>query len=179
MRSLRATIWTRVFAPPRGELPVRHSSSHIAYWSTHFLIHTVKSHDLNTNGKVEILKIITQWYCIVLYYSLLYWMGGHCHPMHWDLSDLLCSPNLGIRTWLCRLDFAQRPIFSGLRFFNEPEISDSGPLKSLPEDLCSGFLRPKKSIDLSRIWTREPWISRRARYPETTEGDESHIKGRL
>ena len=27
----------------------------------------------------------------------------------------------------CRLNYAQRPIFSGLRFFNEPEISDSGP----------------------------------------------------
>ena len=38
------------------------------------------------------------------------------------------------------------PIFSDLSFFNEPEISDSGPpsLKSLAEDLCSGFLRPEK-----------------------------------
>jgi hypothetical protein len=37
-------------------------------------------------------------------------------------------PNLGItRTSICRLNFAQRPIFSGLRFFNEREISDSGP----------------------------------------------------
>ena len=36
-------------------------------------------------------------------------------------------PNLGItRTWICRLHLAQRPIFSALRFFNEPEISDSG-----------------------------------------------------
>ena len=51
------------------------------------------------------------------------------------------------------------PLFSGLRSFNEPE------------DLCSGFLRSEKSIDLSRVWTREPWISRRARYPETTEAD--------
>ena len=43
-------------------------------------------------------------------------------------SDLLCSPNLGItRTWVCRLNFAQRPIFSALRFFKEPEISDSEP----------------------------------------------------
>ena len=29
----------------------------------------------------------------------------------------------------------------------------------------------KKSIDLSRVWYSEPWISRRARYPETTEAD--------
>ena len=37
-------------------------------------------------------------------------------------------PNLGItRTRICRLNFGQRPIFSGLRFSNESEISDSGP----------------------------------------------------
>ena len=42
---------------------------------------------------------------------------------------IYCAPpNLSItRTWICRLNFAQRPIFSGLRFFYEPEISDSGP----------------------------------------------------
>jgi hypothetical protein len=45
-----------------------------------------------------------------------------------------------------RLNFDQRPISSGLRFFNESEISDSGPraCKSLQEDLCSGFLRSEK-----------------------------------
>ena len=37
---------------------------------------------------------------------------------------------------------------------------------------CSqDFYVLKKSIDLSRIWTREPWISRRGRYPETIEAD--------
>ena len=68
--------------------------------------------------------------------------------MHCDLFQIYCaSPNLDItRTWICRLNFAQKPIFWGLRFFNEPEILDSGPpsLKSLPEDLCSWFLRPEK-----------------------------------
>ena len=76
--------------------------------------------------------------------------------------------NLGItRTWVCRLNFAQ----SGLRFFNEPEISDSGPPAYSPtrRTCAEDFYVLKKSIDLSRIWTREPWISRRARYPETTE----------
>ena len=59
---------------------------------------------------------------------VLYWWGGHCCPMHCDLFKINCAPpNLGItRTWICRLNFAQRTIFSGLRFFNEPEISDSG-----------------------------------------------------
>ena len=47
-------------------------------------------------------------------------------------QDLSCSPefspNLGIiKKWKCRLNFAQRPIFSCSRFFNEPEISESGP----------------------------------------------------
>ena len=48
-------------------------------------------------------------------------------------QDLLCSPNLDItRTWMCRLNFTQRPIFSGFKFFNEPEISDSRPQLKVP-----------------------------------------------
>ena len=60
---------------------------------------------------------------------VLFWWGGHCCPMHCNRFKIYCGPpNLGItRTWICRLKLAQRPIFSGLRFFNEPEISDSGP----------------------------------------------------
>ena len=51
------------------------------------------------------------------------WWGGHCCLMHY-----CAPPNLGItRTWIYRLNFAQRRIFSVLRFFKEPEISDSGP----------------------------------------------------
>ena len=68
---------------------------------------------------------------------------------------IYCSPpNLGItRTWICRLNFAQRPIFSSRR------------------TCAQDFYVLKKSIDVSRVWTREPWISRRTRYPETTEYD--------
>ena len=55
-----------------------------------------------------------------------------------------------------------KPIFSGLRFFNKPEISDSGP---------PAYYVLKKFIGLSRVWTREPSISRRARSPETSEAD--------
>ena len=94
---------------------------------------------------------------------VLYWWGGHCCLMHCHLFKIYCAPqNLGItRTWICRLNFVQRSIFSGLRFFNEPEISDSGP------PACAQFFYVlKKSIDLSRVWTREPWISRQAHYPE-------------
>ena len=46
----------------------------------------------------------------------------------WPFQIYCAPPNLGItRTWMCWLNFAQRPIFSGLRFFNESEISDMGP----------------------------------------------------
>ena len=60
--------------------------------------------------------------CIVL-------MGWSLLPNALRLFQINCAPpNLGItRTWIYRLNFAQRPIFSGLRFFKEPEISDSGP----------------------------------------------------
>ena len=75
-------------------------------------------------------------------------MGWSLLPNALRPFKIYCAPpNLGItRTWMCWLNFAQRPIFSGLRFFNEPKISDSGSpsLKSLPEDLCSGFLCPEK-----------------------------------
>ena len=40
--------------------------------------------------------------------------------MHCELFKIYCAPpNLDITwTWICRLNFAQRPIFSGLRYFN-------------------------------------------------------------
>ena len=45
-------------------------------------------------------------------------------------------------------------------------------LKVLPGVLVLRiFTSWKKSIVLSRVWTRETWISRRTRYPETTEAD--------
>ena len=111
---------------------------------------------------------------ILLYCIVLYWWCGHCCAMHCDVFKIYCAlPNLGIRTWICRLNVAQRPIFSGLTFFNEPEISDSGPPAwSLSRRTCAqDFYVLKKSINLSRVYIREPWISRRARYSETTEAD--------
>ena len=43
----------------------------------------------------------------------LYWWDYLCCPMHCDLFKIYCaSPNLDItRTWICRLKFAQMPIF--------------------------------------------------------------------
>ena len=67
--------------------------------------------------------------------------------------------------------------FLDLKYSNEPEILDSGPTEvsqkstRILEDLWSGFLRPEESFDLTRVWTREHWILRQARYPEITEAD--------
>ena len=60
--------------------------------------------------------------CIVL-------MGWSLLPNAQRPFKIYCAPpNLGItRTLICRLKFAQRPIFSGLRFIKETEISDSEP----------------------------------------------------
>ena len=59
--------------------------------------------------------------------------------MHCDLFKIYCAPpNLCItRTWIRRLNFAQRPIFSGLRFFNEPEMSDSAPQLNPSRRTCA------------------------------------------
>ena len=66
--------------------------------------------------------------------------------MHCELFKIYCaSPNLGItRTWKCRLNFAQRPIFSGFRFFNEPEISDSGHQLTVRRTCAQEFYVLKK-----------------------------------
>ena len=71
------------------------------------------------------------------------------------------------------IKFCSEAYFFRLRFFNEPESSDSGPPAWSPSrrTCAQDFYVLKKSIDLSHVWTREPWISRRACYPETTEAD--------
>ena len=91
-------------------------------------------------------------YCIVLKgWSLL---SIALRPL-----QIYCAPpNLDItRTLICRLYLAQRPIFQAWG--------------SLTSTCAQEFYVLKKSIDLSRVWTRESWMSRGARYPETTEAD--------
>ena len=81
---------------------------------------TANSQVPGTTGTYKIvLTLFTVWGLILTYCIVLYWRGGHWCPMHCDLFEICCAPRI------CRLNFAQRPIFLGLRFFNEPEISDS------------------------------------------------------
>ena len=85
----------------------------------------------------------------------MYWWGGHCCPLHCDLFEIYCAPpNLGIsRTWICRLNFTQRPIFSGLKFFNETR----DPRLKSPAGLVLSFFtswkihRPQQGLN--------PWTS--------------------
>ena len=56
------------------------------------------------------------WYPLLYYLVLMGWsLLPQCTA---TFSDILWPPNVAIRTWICRLKFAQRPIFSGLRFWN-------------------------------------------------------------
>ena len=82
-------------------------------------------------------------YCIVLIrWSLLRPFQIYCAP-----------PNLDISTWICRFNFAQRPIFSGLRFFNESEILDSGPRAWSPSrGTCAQDFYVLKKIHRPSLW---------------------------
>ena len=62
------------------------------------------------------------------------------------------------------IKFGSDTYFLGLKFFKELEMSNSGRT-SVQE-----FSVLKKSIYFSRGWSREPWISRRARYPRDHRG---------
>ena len=61
-------------------------------------------------------------------YFVFVLMGWSLLPNALRPYKIYCAPsNLCIaRTSICRLHFPQRPVFSGLRFFDKPEISDPG-----------------------------------------------------
>ena len=81
--------------------------------------------------------------------------------------QIYCAPpNLDIMTWICRLNFAQRPISSGLRFFNEPEISDC-QLKVTPGGLVLRIFMSWKNPSTS------------ARFEPTNLGSQSGINNVL
>ena len=93
-------------------------------------------------------------YCIVLMgWSLL----PNAPRPFWDL---LCSPNLGIAmTWICRLNFCSETSF--FQAWGSWNVRLGIPsLKSLPEDLCSGFLRPEKNLSTSAEFQPENLGSR-------------------
>ena len=99
----------------------------IVYWP-HIILYSLLSSLTSDMWMLDLQSTGDSLNNVASLYLYLLWWGGHCCPMHCDLFKIYCtSLNLGIRTWICRLNFAQRTIFPGLRFFNEPEIPDSGP----------------------------------------------------
>ena len=59
----------------------------------------------------------------LIFYICIYFDGVVIAAKCTATFKIYCAPppNLGIRMWICWLNFAQRPIFSSLRFFKEPE----------------------------------------------------------
>ena len=97
--------------------------------------------------------------------TLTYFSFSHCIVlMGWSLLpnelrpfwDLLCSPNLDTRTRICRLNFAQGPMFSGLRFSMNLKSETRDPqLKVPPGGLVLGIFpswkSPSTSIEASTL----------------------------
>ena len=100
-----------------------------------------------TTNLISEQKCLFVLYCIVLYCIVFVLMGWSLLPNALRPFQIYCAPlNLGItRTWI--LNFAQKPIISGLRFCNEPEISDSGH-PGLVLRISTSW---KKSIELSWV----------------------------
>ena len=105
---------------------------------------------------------------------VLYWRGGHSCSIHCDLFSSIVLPRiLGIRTWICRLKFAQRSIFSGLGFFTSLKSQTRDPQLTVPPGglFLRIFTSKKNASTPAGFEPPEPWISRRARYAETTQAD--------
>ena len=107
--------WEPLTSSPAPEFPLLFNMSTVFIFS----VLVVVSVTLKSARRIMIQQVtgyitgsyIIKW--VVLYCIVLYWWSGHCCPMHCDLFKICCAaPNLGItRTWICRLNFAQRPIF--------------------------------------------------------------------
>ena len=145
-------MWLSTHGVQREELLIRHASRQDGQTSKSWVLMckgcltaVISRHGESGCSTLQFLNNLehcsymqsTEWfllYCIVLYcidgWSLLPYAL-------WPFQIYCSPPNLGItRTRICRLNFSQRSIFSGLRFFNESEISlGIHGLKSLPEDL--------------------------------------------
>ena len=95
----------------------------------HFIKNVLSCHFTQRGSPDNLPKIHIQS-TMYLFNFFFFLMGWSLLPNTLRPFKIYCAPpNLGItRTWILRLNFAQRPIFSSLSFFNEHEISDSGPV---------------------------------------------------
>ena len=85
--------------------------------------------------------------------------------------QIYCAhPNLGIRTWICWLNVGRGLFFQAWGSLTNLKSQTRNPQLKVPLGglVLRIFTSWKNPSDLSRVWTREPWISKRARYPENT-----------
>ena len=90
---------------------------------------------------------------LTLQHLYLFCWGGHCCPVHWDLFKTYCAsppPNLGIKTWICRINFAQRPFFQAWDSLTSLKSQTRDPqLKVLPGWLVLRIFTSWKNLSTS------------------------------
>ena len=88
--------------------------------------------------------------------------------------DLLWSPNLGIKTWICRLILLIGQFFQAWGSLTSLKSQNRDPqLKVPPGDLCSGFLRseinPSTSAGFEPAGSRGKYVTPRPPKPTTSQ----------
>ena len=110
-----------------------------------------------------------QYTCICIFLYLFCW-GGHYCPIHCDLFRSFVLPRIWVLLGREYANYAQRTIFSDLRFFNEPEISDSGPPAQSPSRrTCAQDFYFLKNIHRPQPGLNPQTLALEASTPETTE----------
>ena len=113
--------------------------------------------------------------CIILYCIVL--KGCSMLPNALRPFQIYCAPpNLGIRTWICRLNYAQRPIFSGLRLFTSLKSQTRDPqIKVPPGEIFTSWKNPSTSggFEPANLGFRGEHATPRP--PRPTNAYETHI----
>ena len=101
------------------------------------------------NSKVLLFILVHEYTDIVLYRIVL--KGWSLPPNALRYFKINCvPPYLGIRTWICRLNFAQRPFFLAWGSLTSLKSQTQAPsIKSLPEDLILGIFTSCKNPSTS------------------------------
>ena len=105
-------------------------------------------------GSLTSESLLAAWLAFALYlYFVFVLMGWSLLPnvQRAIFLNIHCAPpNLNIRTWICRLNFAHRPMFSGLRFLTSLKSQTQDPqLKLPPRGLVLRIFTSWKSLSTS------------------------------
>ena len=105
-------------------------------------------------------------------------MGWSLLPNALRPFQIYCAPpNLGIRRWIWRLNFAEAYFFQAWGFIMSLKSLTRDPqLKVPPGGLVLRIFTSWKIHRSQLGLNHEPWISRQTHYPETTEANWTHGK---